>query len=458
MESTVDRLTKVLIAQYLARNGYDGSLSNFLKETSLPRSVTDENDVYEPLEKIVAERIEFNEHAVSTKLEELSINNKLAPLDSKFFVPSWDSTRKFEPLPHIAQPNSLAIEISFDHTGAILAATAGREIALYNSNLQLVKQVGTGGGIVKKCGTIPSLKGVTYYYACQADGSLIIYDKELEVIAKHKLHRRIITHIEFFILNDSTLLCFSCGLDNYIKLHKIILATQSVECCDEVKLISTCTSFQLSQTEKSEPILFVSRMDFTQVMVLTVSRNRFLEKCRIALNSAQFSTHSFNVWNLIVFNLKPSSSKETNSHLIMLRDDTMLAVATSHTPYMRLILVEVPPFCSCPAEDLRSDFPKEVDATGSLSNPGVKTYFDKILRNIATTIQQDSFSQPVLKAFTVARGLLLGGDHGVWAIDISNGDTWQLLPVDDRVKTMDVEDERIAISFANKELQVWQCK
>lgn len=484
MESStvVDGLTKVLIAQYLKKHHYDNTLSNFLIETSLPLSAVDDHykqhQVYDDLETIVTERVQFNEHEVSERLKELTINDSLPSIDSdKFHVPCWDHTTKFTAFPGFQPPVGLTIESCFCYNSTLLACTSTKQLYFYDSVSLTQKKVLKLDNVIKRCGMLPVTD--VYYYVCGIDGSVSMYGNSFEPIAgfKWRLHNRVITHIKWFNRGRGELLCFSCGLDGFIKMHSLNLSDGKITLLHEVKLLSACTSFQLAQTESGDPVLLLTRLDFTQVMIFVVSQNRLVEHSKIALNNAQFSTHSFNVRDMVLLDFENTTS-HANPHLRVLRPGTMLAIATSHIPYMRLILTEIPKLDALgTSQKVNTVVPQVPSILDNFVTPNLhaanvedkstasrvpKVYFDKILRNIATTIPQDSYSQPVLRPFLKGRGILVGGDLGVYAVDVSKGDSWIVKSDgsvgESRVKSLDVHDDRIVVSFANRALAVWECQ
>ncbi|CUS21892.1 LAQU0S04e03224g1_1 [Lachancea quebecensis] len=442
-QSTVDRLTQILVAQYLAKNAHEASLSQFLQETGLPRSAVEAAE-YEALEKVVAERVEYNESALASQLAQNSLNNAMPELDPCFGVRAWDYTQRSVTIPMEKKPTSMAIDVQFGAgagplVGYLTASTAARTVSFYDRDLHVLRELQSTSGVVKKCGV---LAGSSFYYTCGFDGSICVYNASFERTLQHQLHARIITDIQFFqVEGRARYLCFSCGLDNYVRLHSLDLDSLSVELHDSYKLITPCTSFQLAQEPVQKlPLLLLTRLDFSHILVLGARDGKLMEVSKIAMNSAQFSAHSFNARSICLLNLqKATDSMGSNKHLVPIQKGTMVAVATSHTPFMRLILLEMPDFSNlCEFND---------------ANPEI--YYDKVLRNMTTTIAQDQFSQPIVKAFPHASGLLVGCDSGIYAVDLSNCDTWQTVPGDKRVKALDVCDNRIAASYAGGDLEVW---
>ncbi|SCV06033.1 LANO_0H20626g1_1 [Lachancea nothofagi CBS 11611] len=442
--ATVDRMTKILVAQYLAKNDYEEALSNFLKESGLGRSAVDRSqDAFEDLETIVTERIAFNEHQIAAKLAETSLNDDINPIDSKFYLPSWDHTQKLQPVDFPSKPTAMAIDLELSVGSRLCVSTVDKQVYFYSPDLEVAKKLQSTSGVIKKCGVLPHNEALMYY-VCGMDGTLTIFDDSFDPKLKHKIHSRIVKHIDFFQLkNSSQYLCFSFGLDNYIKIHLIDLASSSVLLKGSQKLITACTSFQLVQTPTKQPLLFFTRQDHSQLIILALHNGTLVEHCKVALNSAKFSLNSFNIQSLAILNpndAKKSSHVSQNSHLRLIQEGSMVAVATSHTPYMRLIILEIPDILSF---EVGSDCQTQV-------------YYDKVLRNIATVIPQDQFSQSIIKTCHRTGGIIVGSDSGVYAIDVSNCDSWHLIADGQRVKTMNSLEDTLAIAYANSDIEIFR--
>lgn len=106
---------------------------------------------------------------------------------------------------------------------------------------------------------------------------------------------------------------------------------------------------------------------------------------------------------------------------------------------MRLILLSIPEF----------------DLSGLTNEESVIVHYDKIIRNMATCIPQDQYSQPIVKPFTQANGLIVGSDTGVFGADLRNCDFWRIISEEKRVKAMDVLNGQIAVSYAGGDLELW---
>ncbi|CEP60338.1 uncharacterized protein LALA0_S01e08460g [Lachancea lanzarotensis] len=437
--TTAEKLSEILVAQYLAKHGYDGALLNFLKESDLSRSAVQiGNDNFEDLEEIVAERIEFNETKINAQLANLSLNDAIAPLDPKFYLPSWDHTQNLVTADITQQPASLAVDLSFTGDSQLSVSTVDRNVYYYGSDLNLAKKLKINSGVVKRCGTL-SRDNETWYFACGMHGNLTIFDNNFQFLVEHQLHTRIVKDVDFYHHKEtSKCYCFSSGLDNYVKVHLIDLKTLTTTLVASLKLTTSCTSFQVAQTKEELPVLLLTHQDHSQLFIYALNEDQLVETHKLAMSNAQFSSHSFNVQSSCILSFRDNRTdtnrEQLNFHLPVLEDGSMVAIATSHVPYMRVIILELP-----------------IITSQSTS----RIHYDKILRNMATMIPQDSFSSAILKSCRPSRGLIVGSDFGVYGIDVANCDSWPLIQEGKRVKALDAFQDRLAIAYANSQVDVF---
>ncbi|CAL9732451.1 hypothetical protein MOUN0_N10374 [Monosporozyma unispora] len=443
-DQTVEEYTQLLVARYLKEHGYKESLAGFLKETSLSNTalMDDESlnrDKSDDLMTIIKERIEFNEYNVERQLDNLNLNN----LDNdeinlkKFGIKQWNHDIRWTPVNNTAT-KVLSLGSKFmNHDNDIAISMANRQFLIYDNKLQDIKETINMPSVIKLFGSVGNPSS-NINYACTMDGSLYIFS-DYKNILKHvfKLHERMVTHIQFIITNKyaNEFSIVSTGLDQMLKLSSLkfdsVSQNTTVNEIDSIKLNSSCSSMTCQYLNKNLSI-FLTRNDFTQISCYSVDRDtqKLFHKYYIALNNAQFSTHSFNVRDMILIN------------------DKTLAVATSHIPYLRVILVEIP-----------SEHAEE-DLKNSLTD--VKTYYDKILLNIATQISNTALSQPIIKYLPLSNGLLIGNDNGLYAMDLFKYESWSLqdklnFPVNTIIKNIDIlsSEREIICTFADKSTYLW---
>ncbi|CAR26220.1 hypothetical protein ZYGR_0H00270 [Zygosaccharomyces rouxii] len=402
---------KVLIAQYLDSHGYQESLVNFLKESDLPRkALLQENG--ETLETILYERIKFAEHRVANRLARLTLNE---PIDVTHLpIPSWDHSLQFKEL----KLNDRIIDLTVDAgvgSEKLLISTSNREVKVYDTN-SLEPSASLEGnktsGLLKPCG---SLGKTGYHYACGLDGMLNVYDSNGGTpVNSYKIHRRVTTHARSCTIDGQSWFFISYGLDNYLKIHRIQFDTLGVELWAECKIPSACTALDIAIVQ-DRILIYLAQTEFTHVTCyeVTTSIPALNQKYQLALNGAQFTPHAFQIRDM---KYVPS--------------ENILLVATSHTPYMRLLVVQIP---------------REEETSGPL--------YDKVIRDMATEVPQDNYSQPSLGILPSNSGVIVSSNEGIYAIDIAKGDSWHLNAFPKRrVKCLVVNDSNglIAVGFADR--------
>lgn len=446
-DQTVEEYTQLLVARYLKKHGYKESLAGFLKETSLSSIAlmddeTLNHDKSDDLMTVIKERIEFNEYNIEKQLGNLNINNlNDNNIDlKKFGIKQWNHDIKWKLVNNVTT-NMLSIGSKFiSQDKDIAISMANKQFLVYHSNFQAVKDTIKTPSVIKLFGSVqhPTLN---LNYACTMDGSLYIYNDYQNILkSMYKLHQRMITHIQFITLEKeaNTFLIVSTGLDLMLKISSLQVdpADQNLTLdeIDSIKLNSNCSSL-VCQYIGGNLSIFLTRNDFTQISCYSIDyqTKKLIQKYYIALNNAQFSTHSFNVRDIILVN------------------DSTLAVATSHIPYLRIILVEIP------IDENAHDF------ENSLTN--VKTYYDKILMNIATQISNTSLSQPIIKYLPLSNGLLIGNDDGLYAMDLFKYESWSLqdklgFPLKTIVKNIDISasGKSIICTFADRSTYLWSIR
>ncbi|CCH60190.1 hypothetical protein TBLA_0C03890 [Henningerozyma blattae CBS 6284] len=462
--STVTDLTKVLVAQFLKKNGYTTTLKHFLTESFLPRTILDNNEsdglIYEDLESIISDRVQYNEYMIHEKLQTLSINNdknKDEPesITIKYagILPSWDHNLKFSEINKGSILETLTINATFSENSQPILSTSNKQLVIKDANLQTVKFVESPTkpkSIIKLCGSIP-WKNLNY--ACGIDGSFYLLDSNFNSIEKaiFKLHSRLISHIQFFV-NAENNICYiaTAGADNFVKLHTLsIFAVSSSEnkyiinTIGEIKILSMCLSLRLIQNNeenKTTPLILITRTDYTHLLCYSVDDINVTKPSlelyyQIALNNTQFSTHSFNIRDMLVLPRKNG----TNGYV---------ALATSHIPFMRIIVVKLPKISS--QEDIKSN---------QSSITGISTFYKQIIINMATTIPQTSYSQPILKSLSLQNGLVVGNDEGLYAVDLLKQDSWKLNTIYDNsiVKSMDInrDQDKLIIAYTDKSIHLY---
>lgn len=450
-KETVDDYAKVIVAKYLKRNGFPETLNAFLRESGQTSKIlTNGGDgtqiggnhgAFEDLETLLGERIEYAEQILSNGIKELTVNDSLPVVDAdRYYVPTWNHQVDFREVPFACKrlpTTGLPINVSFcEPEDSLIVSTSSKEVVVYEGNgvHKSFEELSRKFGIIRLCGSVGS---TAYHYLCCLDGTLIL--KNGDSNWAFKLHKRIISHVKFIPRDNNFWLVVSCGLDNYLKLHLLDLTKLILKELSSVKLLSPCTSLQVAREEVSgDPMVFLTRQDFTHVMCYKISQQRLIVCYKIALNNSQFSAFAFNVRDMVIL----GDTAPDGLHNVSSR--STLAVVTSHIPFMRLLLVEIPTLDSA-----------------EISETNAKTFYDKVLRNMATEVSQDPYSQPILAALQHGNGVLVGGNQGLYAIDIEQGDSW-LLDVSQilkgqRIKCMQANRSgtKLVLSLSNRAVHLF---
>ncbi|CCD25880.2 uncharacterized protein NDAI_0G01040 [Naumovozyma dairenensis CBS 421] len=450
-ESTSEKYIRTLVAQYLQKKGFKSTLASFLNEANVPLAVTknENQEQLDDLETIIKERIQFNEHNISDKLKRLTLNdfstnnNNTSEYSSHFS--SWDYKKIFVEQSHV-ECSGIPLSVGFDapNDEDIVVSTSAKEVNIYgNKSGDLLGSLKPISGIAKLCGSIGN-----YYYTASMDGSLNIYGDDLNLLVNRcsKIHGRMITNVKFWYNgNEKCWFIISTGLDHILKLTKMKISPDCAVTFEELAStgVQACTGLELHPNGDNMPSILVCKADFTKVTCYEIMNDhQFTISYNIALNNTEFSSHSFSVRAMtIIEHSNPILSSYDN-------DTDFLIVLTSHIPYMRVIVAELPK-----RENIKDEL--------SEKDPIIPTYWDKIRRNIATEIFQDNYSQPVVTVLDQCKGIIIGADKGIYGLDVNTGDSWKLdMPNfvnDERVKCLSSNrgGSAFAAGLANKSVHQW---
>ncbi|KAL3232377.1 hypothetical protein RNJ44_04293 [Nakaseomyces bracarensis] len=430
--------TQILIAQYLQEKNLNETLASFLKETECSYSDIANHAEYGEklsLESIVRDRVHFKQDTSTNR----PINRELVKFNS------WNYAKHFETfqLPPIG---SLVIDSKFIKTpnlgNQLLLSSADRKtyfIKIEKDNGDFDKwRVVNHNSVCKFCG---AFEDTDICYFVTIDGNLILYDGfEGKEIRKYSLETRIVSHLKLLRSGNShnSWYFIYTGLDNKLRaaiLNLDDISTPLFDIIAETKLLSKSTSLEaITNPKNSKPIILVSRLDYTSILVFSLTLEDKLEHySNIALNDAQFMSHSFNALDMKLITM-PGDIQKRN-----------LVVATSHNPYMRLIVVNL--------EDLS-------DMIATLSNGEIRTYYDKVLENILTKVPQDAYSQPIIVVDDSIGGIMVGSNEGLFAVDLNKKDSWKFKVTNDneenRIKTIDIKSDG-TIFFGTSEKDLYLC-
>lgn len=431
--------TELLIADYLRRKGLYNTLRSFEADIGVS---TNNTIKYEPLEHIVQDRIRYLEHDIfKPKTNDTLVDNKVFQQWVEPTVEEFKELGVHELVIHISISD---FKIDDGLIKKVLFVTSSdKKLSLID--LETNELIKVFDGLHKSVGKCAyGINGSNRFLSCGMDGLIKLFEfvnGEAKFISETQLHRRIITDLKLWVdENNNDVYIFSIGWDLQLKIS--IIKDSGIEIISNFKLLSNATSVSLSEFN-SKPILFLTRLDSTQLSLFTFQISRLFEISRISLNDAEFSTHGFTPVSISI------SSKK-------IADTTLIAIGTSHIPYMRLIILTLPDLIPL-ISDLYDELPKEQHLTSTPIHRG------HILVNYNTLAPQDKYSTGVVCWRIDNSGIWISGDDGIIrGIDLKNGEIVKELGKghDKRIKCMIIDElnskEIIISSGIDKHLNYWK--
>ncbi|KAK6199316.1 uncharacterized protein RJT21DRAFT_121632 [Scheffersomyces amazonensis] len=387
-----------LVAHFLKSNNYHETLKQFEEEHGKPINPQPLH-ANESLEEIIKDRINYNE--LAKEFDNVVDVNKELPEDlqalNKNQFGNWTS-----PYPSVGQLlkgiDGLVISSSYDPLNNLLFISTN-DTKLYivdassnNVITEIIKVIETS--VIKKIITLDNnevlLVGIdgklNYFKYDYADSKF-----DLKLISSHQAHKRLVVEVKHTKINGVNYFV-SLGWDFYLRVFKLS-ETNQFELISEVKLTGQGSCFDIIE-HKNELIIVLGKNDNTllDVFILQDLKDLVL-KYKISLNDAEFSSSSFSPRFLII---------QKTSDLYT----PLIAVGTSHEPYMRLIIVSL----------------KELDHIDDNTNNSTITTSpikrNQIMKNLNSLSPQDKYSQSLL-SFRIGNdinkctGIWVAGDDGI---------------------------------------------
>ncbi|KAI5951326.1 hypothetical protein KGF54_004400 [Candida jiufengensis] len=342
-----------LIAHYLKENGYPQTLKQFEIENGKAIDSSIQNSNEESLESIIQDRLQYN--SLNKQLDDMSLDtarelipDKYKSLIQKEFT-NWNSpyphTPKFLPI------HSLIISSAYhEETNKLYFATNDSHIIM-NSGDELkkvkVQEIMKKVLVIETGVLLLGMSGNLYYKNFELEN----FEKEVVI----QTQSRFTVDAKAIKFNDVQYIV-TLSFNNILKLIKF--ENLKFEIIDEFKLDIQGSCFDLTLYQ-DQIVIVVGKVENTLLDVYTITDNKFKLKYKISINDAEFTTSSFSPRYITISNTS--------------KDIPIIAVATSHDPYMRIILVSL------------SDF-----------NSNIKISRNQILKNYNTLSPQDKFSQPLI--------------------------------------------------------------
>lgn len=382
-----------LIADYLKENNYLETLKQFENEHGNPIPATKLLD--ESLSDIINDRIQYNTLLDDNKTNEgvINVNDELAP-ELKVII-TQQFSNWITPFPH--QPSKL-----IDIDGLVISSCHDKknELIYLSSNdckVYVIKQKQIIHTlkmpvVIKKILTIDNSDKVVLV---GMNGILYLRERgTLEEIGQFQAHKRLIVNAKSITFQNRNYL-ITLGWDFHLRL---ILLNENNTDQNEVQRFEILSELKLKQqgscldvtVYQDQLVIILGKTENTLLDVITMSGKDSRELTlvhKISLNDAEFTAAGFSPRCLMI---------ENSGHV------PLIAVGTSHEPYMRLIIV--------PLQDLANE-------------PSIKR--NQIIKNLNTMSPQDRYSQPII-AWRLqnldnnkASGVWVMGDDGtIRGIDI----------------------------------------
>lgn len=365
------------IAQFLKENNYPETLKVFEREHGKP--FTDSPN--EPLQTIIEDR--YNYKALKAQPKDLELNT---PLNDELKdilhnqVDEWTVPYPKDPKLVTNSIDGLVISsclVFTENIPVLLLGTSNTKLYVINLISNEILQESTG--FIGKC----VIKNITFV----SDNKLVLLGMngklhlceysyretfEIKSIDELQAHPRLIVDTKSIHFNEDTYV-FTLGWDFTLKVFTV---QDKLTPVTEYKLPTQGTSFDVT-VFADKITLVVGLNETTLLSVFHLIENVLVTLYKISLNDAQFTLSTFSPRCISIQSLSLGVP--------------LIAVATSHEPYMRLIIV--------PLKD-------------STAQDSVPIERDQILKNLSTLSPQDKYSQPIIR-WKLSSNLK---HNGVWVV------------------------------------------
>ncbi|EER32562.1 conserved hypothetical protein [Candida tropicalis MYA-3404] len=358
-----------LIAQYLQDNNYPETLKQFENEhgTAIqPSKLLDES-----LDEIIDDRIQYS--SLLDKIEAIDVNEELHD-DLKQIIKD-EFNHWITPFPQT--PRKLV-----DIAGLVLGSCYSQGLVYFSSNdsnVHVVKE-----DIICKTIKMPVVikniltVGDDKIILVGMNGTLYLrHSENLDPISEFQAHKRLIVDARYKRVGNVDYIV-SLGWDFFVRLIKLD-EENNFSLLSELKLQQQGSCIDVVEYQ-NELVIVLGKLENTLLDVLAIRDNQLTLLYKISLNDAEFTAAGF-------------SPRLLTIHQAAI---PLIAVATSHEPFMRLIIVPL-----------------------SEAIPDTAIKRNQIIKNLNTLSPQDKYSQPII-AWRLCRdendrasGVWVMGDDGV---------------------------------------------
>lgn len=410
------------VAHFLRKEGYNDTLKAFENEHGKP--IPAELPHQEDLLDIINDRLKYlSIEEKPQSLHEILLSEELKELKRAQFK-EW-----LAPYPRAAKELSSVKELAvasavFEKDGKKygIFASAKMELSVMDLDLDsgelvvLVPRV-IGPVVVRRLQVVGST-----VLLCGMNGKLYMGRfnddmLEFEIFHEKQLHSKLIAEMVVVSWNKKDYLV-SVGWDLLVKVHELL--DTSLEEAFEPYTISNRGLCMDACVYQDQLVILLGKSEMTLMDVLTVKEGKVELAFKIALNDAEFSAAGFSPHAIKIYNGGPVP---------------LVAVGTSHEPYMRLVLVSL------------KEFGKEGDSIRR----------NQIITNINSMSPQDKFSQALITWRPDGSGVWVFGEDGtVRGIDLLKEEVAvELKKCQNRIKSFGEYKDSLLVCDTNREVVLW---
>lgn len=411
------------IAHFLKENGFTETLRTFEEEYGKPISTTLPHE--EDLADIITDRMKY----LSTQEAPLFLHEHLLSADLKAIkdaeIKEWSAPypQKGTELARIDDLVVSSIVFKSDGKRYVLAGTSGMSLVVVDLDTgaeKLVIKSVIGKVVIRKI-----VVTAEYVLLCGMNGKVYMGEftenmLKFTMVAEEQIHARLVTDVKVVKWNGKDYLV-SMGWDLLVKVHEIV-STGLVPVGEPYKLGNQGCCMDAC-VYKDKLIILAGKNEITLLDVISMDKELQLKlEFKIALNDAEFSASGFTPRCIRIL------TSENGIPLV--------AVGTSHEPYMRLIVVTL--------KELNAESPESIKR-------------NQIITNINTLSPQDKYSQAHIEWRYDGSGVWIMGEDGVVrGLDISKEEVILLLSEHDgRIKTASVADDVIITCGTDRRVIRW---
>lgn len=411
------------IAHYLKENGYPETLKSFEKEHGSAISTELPHD--EALTDIITDRMKYlTTKEVPASLHDHWLDKELAQIKSSQFK-EWSAPypQSFKELPGLKDLVIDAAIFHFEDTPYLICGTSGKSLVVFDlvTRKQVIELKEVIGKVVIRRIVVSSNRVLL----CGMNGKVYVgkFSNDMsnfEIVREEQIHTRLVTDVKVIKWQGAEYLV-SMGWDFLVKVFRIS-EDNLTQLGEPFKLANQGTCLDAG-VYKEKLYILVGKSEITLMDVLCLNSSNQLElDCRIALNDAEFSASGFTPMSI-----KTRFGSEN--------DVPLVAVGTSHEPFMRVVIVSL----------------KDVGGGDS----DIKR--SQIIANINTMSPQDKYSQASIFWRFDGSGLwILGEDGTIRGLDLSLEQVaLELKQHDGRIKSCAIYKDSLVSCGTDRRILEW---